>query len=360
MFKKLIPIVMLLGVVGARPAAAQKLKMGDPAPRLEVKQFLKGAPVKALEKGKMYVVEFWATWCGPCRQTIPHLSELQKKFPAVTFIGVSIWEESQAGVAPFVKQMGNKMEYRVAMDAVAPNDRGGRSGKMATNWMQAAGQNGIPSAFIINKEGKVAWIGHPGAMEEPLSQIVAGKYNLQRAAAQKQQESRKQARMMELAKKVQAAEQAKNPKAALAAVNQAFKEDPALERMLGTYKLNLLTRTDMAQATAYGNRLVDGPYKSNPEALNQIAWTLVAPEAPKPSKQMAALSLKAALKADTLSKGKNPAVADTLARAYFVNGNAAKAYETQQRAIALAKGTPLEKRPDLPQRLAEYKKAAGR
>ena len=45
---------------------------------------------------------------------------------------------------------------------------------MAKNWMKAAGQNGIPTAFIVNKEGKIAWIGHPGRMDEPLDKIVAG------------------------------------------------------------------------------------------------------------------------------------------------------------------------------------------
>ena len=69
---------------------AQTLKVGDPAPKIEVKSFVKGEPVKTFEAGKTYVVEFWATWCGPCKTSIPHLSELQKKHPAVTFIGVSV------------------------------------------------------------------------------------------------------------------------------------------------------------------------------------------------------------------------------------------------------------------------------
>jgi thiol-disulfide isomerase/thioredoxin len=63
-------------------------------PPLKVAKWIKGKPVQRFEPGKVYVVEFWATWCGPCRRSIPHLTELAKKFKGkVTFIGVSIWGE---------------------------------------------------------------------------------------------------------------------------------------------------------------------------------------------------------------------------------------------------------------------------
>ena len=54
--------------------------VGDPAPRLQVDRFVKGAPVKDFKQGQVYVVEFWATWCRPCKESIPHITELQKKY----------------------------------------------------------------------------------------------------------------------------------------------------------------------------------------------------------------------------------------------------------------------------------------
>src|SRR5437868_2205978 len=99
-------LAVLAGWVAGASADAP-LGVGDPAPKLEVKEFVKGEPVVRLEKGKTYVVEFWATWCGPCRATIPHLTELQKKYKDITFIGVSVWEREPGAVKPFVAEMGD-------------------------------------------------------------------------------------------------------------------------------------------------------------------------------------------------------------------------------------------------------------
>ena len=78
----------------ANSVRAQTLGIGSPAPKIEVKEFVKGEPVKSFEQGKIYVVEFWATWCPPCRTSIPHLTEMQKKYKDVVFIGVSVFERT--------------------------------------------------------------------------------------------------------------------------------------------------------------------------------------------------------------------------------------------------------------------------
>jgi thiol-disulfide isomerase/thioredoxin len=152
-------------------AMGQNLKVGDAAPEFAVSKFVKGEPVKELQAGQIYVIEFWATWCGPCIDNIPKITSMQKKHGSkVVFVGVSVWEKDQSKVVPFVTKMGAKMNYRVAMDKV----EAGSKGHMAKEWLMAAGQNGIPCAFIINKEGKIAWIGHPARMEPVLDKVVAG------------------------------------------------------------------------------------------------------------------------------------------------------------------------------------------
>ena len=72
------------------------------------------------------------------------------------------------------------------MDSV-PEKEKASEGAMAKAWMTAAGQNGIPTAFIVNKEGKIAWIGHPMEMEKPLEKIVAGTWDLKAVAGREAQ-----------------------------------------------------------------------------------------------------------------------------------------------------------------------------
>jgi thiol-disulfide isomerase/thioredoxin len=121
---------------------------------------VKGSEVKTFATGKVYVVEFWATWCPPCKKSIPHLNELAKKHPEATVIGVSIWEEKTKapknmllkGVEDFVKEKGDGMSYTVAYDGEK---------FMEKKWMAAAGKGSIPTAFVVDAKGIITYIGHP-------------------------------------------------------------------------------------------------------------------------------------------------------------------------------------------------------
>lgn len=143
-------------------SAAAPLGVGSPAPKLEVASWLQGEPVTDFEAGKLYVVEGWATWCGPCIRGIPHLNELHTKFKdrGLVVIGVNVWDgASVEKVAAFVKSRKD-MTYRVAYD-------GGSSGPFANGWMRAAGVTGIPHSFVV-QGGKIIWSGHPAQITDAL------------------------------------------------------------------------------------------------------------------------------------------------------------------------------------------------
>jgi thiol-disulfide isomerase/thioredoxin len=182
MKKTLAPLV--LAFLAALPLAAAEL--GGPAPKLDISEWIKGQPV-TLAEGKgtnIYVVEFWATWCPPCRTSIPHLTELQKKFKSKGVVIIGISDEKADVVKKFVEKQGDKMDYVVAIDG----------GKTSEGYMEAFGVNGIPHAFIVDKEGRIVWHGHPmSGLDEALAQVAAGTYDLEaaRAKARKQAEAGK-------------------------------------------------------------------------------------------------------------------------------------------------------------------------
>jgi thiol-disulfide isomerase/thioredoxin len=137
------------------------LKVGSKAPAIKADKWVKGTEVKSFEAGKVYVMEFWATWCGPCKRSIPHLTELQKSHKDVTVIGMASSEHKAKNatsdtrldvLTKFVHDKGSEMDYTVAYDA---------NGTMGKDWLRAAGQTGIPCAFVVDSEGKIAWIGNP-------------------------------------------------------------------------------------------------------------------------------------------------------------------------------------------------------
>jgi thiol-disulfide isomerase/thioredoxin len=144
-------------------------KLGDAAYPLTGLTYVKGEPV-TITLGKVYVVEFWATWCPPCRTSIPHLTELRKKYEdkGVVFVGVS--NEDVPTVKPFVADMGDKMDYNVAVDT---------AGAVVNGYMMAFQQNGIPTAFVVDAKGRVVWYGHPmGDLDSVIGHVLAGTYNV--------------------------------------------------------------------------------------------------------------------------------------------------------------------------------------
>ncbi len=160
---------------GAVPAP---LTIGSRAPELDIEHWVtdgqgKFPHVKKFEPGKVYLVEFWATWCGPCIGSMPDLAKLQEQYRDQGVQVISISDEELGEVIEFMKR-----------EADVPQVEGAKAGQtygeltsgyclttdpdrsVYVDYMEASGQRGIPSAFLVGKTGEIEWMGHPLSLGE--------------------------------------------------------------------------------------------------------------------------------------------------------------------------------------------------
>jgi len=175
------------------PASVPSLTIGSAAPSLDIEHWVQNGngafdPVTTFVKDHVYVVEFWATWCGPCVASLPHLAALQEEYTDKQVQIISITAEDPKTVDDFLDREvrgEDEKTYRELTAAYCLTSDPDRS--CDTDYMEATEQRGIPTAFIVGKDGHIEWIGHPMSMDEPLASIVNSTWDRERFATEFEQ-----------------------------------------------------------------------------------------------------------------------------------------------------------------------------
>jgi thiol-disulfide isomerase/thioredoxin len=313
-------VVATLGLLLTGSAFGQEtLKVGDTAPGLDIEKWVKGDET-TLEKGKVYVVEFWATWCAPCRKAIPHLTELQHEYAdkGLTIIGIST-DEDTSKVEPFVKSQGKNMDYTVAID---------RTGSSQRAWMGAAGLNGIPASFVIDREGRIMYIGNPHQpeFEQTLSQVLGGRFDPKLSEeAQPFIDAARRARTF------------RNWRMADKHYEEVLALDKRVFARIGLEKFEMLLvdMNEKDQAYRYAEKLI-GEWSDDPEALGWLAQKIMTDPKLSPEQRDADVAMEAA-EASANAAGKNsPEALAILALVNYHSGNVEKAIELQKQAYFIS------------------------
>jgi thiol-disulfide isomerase/thioredoxin len=304
-------------------ASAQRdrgLEVGSPAPGLDV-EWVKGSFNPNGEN--VYVVEFWATWCAPCRKSIPHLTKLQEEFgeDGLTIIGIST-DDNPDLVEPFVKRQGMKMEYTVGID---------NRNRTKRSWMDAAGQKGIPCAFIVDRENVIQFIGHPMSEEfdEILVKVMSGRYNLKK--------------QIEAEPSISAAASYRAGNSwseASKAYDNAIKIDEMVFAHLYVEQFNmiLIDKKDPESAYKYITKIMITRGAEDPELLTWIARDIAENEDIPAKNRKMDFALDTANTALSYARSKtDPKYLSTIAFIHFKNGDIEQAIEWQRKAYFSAR-----------------------
>ena len=305
-------ILTILTLLCLPLADVSALEVGDKAPALKIDTWISGpACDPSKPDGKtIYIVEFWATWCPPCKQTIPFLNRLYDRLRETNVVLVSVTYEDEALVRSFVQRMD--MKYRVAIDP---------SRQSTASYM---GENrGIPYAFVVDKDGIVLWKGHPLAgLDRVIDQVLAGSFDPKMAARKEKIEEQLQKTLA-----------SRDYEKALALTDELIAID---DKVIDYYqlKISLLTETGKSQGIKPIYKIMLSVFSDSAEDLNALAWQ--ACTVPLELRDLT-VAQDAIHKAVGLSNRKDASILNTLARLQYALGLLDSAITAQKEALGLSR-----------------------
>lgn len=345
--------------------AKDYLQIGDVAPGFKVASWEKGGPVEKLDAGKVHVLLFFATHSKWSKEALEKLAAVQRDHPQVSCMAISLWERAvpapngdyAARVRGYAAEHGAEWGFPVAYD--------GDFGEMNKNWMHAADRRWVPTVFVVDAKGVIAWIGHPMDERLSLADVVAkvegGTWDAKAAAEQARLDAERRTRVRQEAGKWSLARRAGDWEEVLKRWDALAAEGVgnASEQFAETLECVFIEEKQFDAGYEWLARAAEGPMREDSGLLNSAAWFIADRE--NLEKRDLALALKIALRASELTAQKDAAIEDTVARVYFEQGDVDKAIEVQKRAVELSKRSDEGRRAQFEATLKKYEeKKAGK
>ncbi len=310
----------------SRSAAAQ-ISIGQPFPAPSSIEWIKGPPLLEFERGRVYLVDFWATWCPPCMAMIPHTNDIARRYAnrGVTVLGIAVLSD-HGPVSPtlFVKEAGERMSYAVGEDT---------SGLYTNHVRTPSGAISLPTLVLIDREGRIAWKRHGfdlNGLEPALEQVLAGSWDLDQAVESQHRFAARKSEATQLVHRLA------GPEESVASISHDLMELIRQEPRLGYLTAQALTQfRKPGQAYDFVEAVLSAVTVVNGLHLQDVAATLLGLDHGNP--RGIELAYRAAAEADRLAGDEEPWIPQALAKVRFAQGDIEAAIAAQRRAIEVAK-----------------------
>jgi len=322
-------VSMLFSAFGVATAiaggvSAASLDVNSPAPKLSIAEWVQGDPVDLQkEAGKRVVmVEFWAVWCPPCKESVPLLTKLQSKFKdQLLVVGVTAPDSrgnSPSAIRKFVKDQAANMTYHVGID-----DRDATTDA----YMGAAEAVGIPHAFLVGKDVKIAWHGSP--LDDKLESVIEG---LTRGTYDPKTEAEVDRRFQQLERAIMRGQW----ETVRTGLTEILKISPANSQAMRMLWQTLVLEMNKPEEFRSWSREHIQRNRSNARVMSVLAANCL--EAPATAGQFPDVTLDAALAAYEGARPKDASTVSLYARALHQVGALDRAIALQREAVDLAQG----------------------
>jgi thiol-disulfide isomerase/thioredoxin len=244
----------------------------------------------------------WATWCVPCIVGMPHLSALQTKYASRGLEVIGITSEDKFGntlenVKKFVARKDSAIDYHVAWISFPAKDS--VDGIWLHPWMKKSGFGNLPTSFLVDRNGKIVYMGDPSTMDKTLEDVIAGNYDVNDLKAE---------------------------------YLSGIDAEKTLNKFSHSIKAN-----NIDSAIAYGNQILNGFRYVRPNTYLVMGWQ-VAHMSGAPEARLLQIGYDAAILGIKQTHFSSPAFFDVLAGIYAAKKDFVSAVINEKLAVSLSEG----------------------